>query len=80
MGINQGIFHPSELTLTVRLYPAVRRPKGVFGYALEVAVVPLSPPLDGEVHHRLVVALPLLGYVVLGAVEQHLIILVLQKI
>ena len=67
-------------TLTVRLYPAVRRPKGVLGYALEVAFVLLSPPLDREVHHRLVVALPLLGYVVLGAVEQHLVILVLQKI
>ena len=72
--IETDFFHP----LTVRLYPAVRRPKGVLGYALEVAFVLLSPPLDREVHHRLVVARPLLGYVVLGTVEQHLVVLILK--
>ena len=76
---NIALFCPSEHTLTVGLYPAVGRPEGVFGNALEVALVPLPPPPHREEHHRLVVALPLLRCVVLGAVEHHLVFLVLQK-
>ena len=76
---NIALFCPSEHTLTVGLYPAVGRPEGVFGNALIVALVPLPPPPHREEHHRLVVVPPLLGYVVLDAVEHHLVFVVLQR-
>ena len=76
---NIALFCPSEHTLTVGLYPAVGCPEGVFGNALIVALVPLPPPPHREEHHRLVVVPPLLGYVVLDAVEHHLVFVVLQK-
>ena len=74
-----AVLSEAEHTLTVGLYPAVGRPEGVFGNALIVALVPLPPPPHREEHHRLVVVPPLLGYVVLDAVEDHLVFVVLQR-